>query len=225
MARRGTLDGAAAFEAWRMVSASGRVAPAAPEVVMRSAGIFHPQWGYLAPAHSFLRGARVIVVATAVGATAGAVVVVSLLERVGADADKSIAAHALVTSVPVAAPALVQSSVAPPAPALTGAPAQAAMAPQVQQGLANADAGPASGVSAPATKPTPQAADEDAAASDSKPVARARRPHGRRRHTASNAFSRRRHGAWRTRRWRNSVATARPRRFSYRAGASEDSSN
>ena len=35
---------------------------------MRYAGNFHPEWGYLAPAPNFIRTARVILVATAVGA-------------------------------------------------------------------------------------------------------------------------------------------------------------
>ncbi len=39
---------------------------------MRSAANFHPEWGYLAPAPSFIRTARVVLVATAVGATVGA---------------------------------------------------------------------------------------------------------------------------------------------------------
>ncbi|HEY2531160.1 MAG TPA: hypothetical protein VGJ20_25040 [Xanthobacteraceae bacterium] len=66
---------------------------------MRSAGNFHPQWGYLAPAPTFLRTARIVVVATAVGATAGAAVVLSLLDRSEVDAaHTSVAAHALVTS-------------------------------------------------------------------------------------------------------------------------------
>ncbi len=45
---------------------------------MRSAGNFSPEWGYLAPAPSFMRTARIVVVATAIGATAGAGVVLSL---------------------------------------------------------------------------------------------------------------------------------------------------
>jgi hypothetical protein len=69
---------------------------------MRSAGNFHPDWGYLAPAPSFLRTARVVLVATAIGATAGAAVIFALVQRPSADAaDTSLAAHALVTSVPV----------------------------------------------------------------------------------------------------------------------------
>jgi hypothetical protein len=48
---------------------------------MRFAGNFHPEWGYLAPAPSFMRTARIVVVATAIGATAGAAVVLSLVDR------------------------------------------------------------------------------------------------------------------------------------------------
>jgi hypothetical protein len=68
---------------------------------MRSAGNFHPEWGYLAPAPSFVRTLRIVAVATAIGATAGAAVVVSLVAR-PASTDSSIAAHALVTGVPLA---------------------------------------------------------------------------------------------------------------------------
>jgi len=92
---------------------------------MRSAGNFHPEWGYLAPARSFMRTLRIALVATAIGATAGAVVVVSLVARPGAGtADSSIAAHALVTGVPV-----VNSASAAVAPAPAPAPAQAAATP------------------------------------------------------------------------------------------------
>jgi hypothetical protein len=76
---------------------------------MRSAGNFHPEWGYLAPAPSFMRSVRTALVATAIGAVAGAVVVVSLVSHPGAnDNNSSIAAHALVTTnAPVvAAPAV-----------------------------------------------------------------------------------------------------------------------
>jgi len=45
---------------------------------MRYAGNFHPEWGYLAPAPNFVRTARVVLVATTIGATAGAGVVFSL---------------------------------------------------------------------------------------------------------------------------------------------------
>ena len=74
---------------------------------MRSAGNFNSEWGYLAPAPSFMRTARVVLVATAIGATAGAAVVLSLIDRPAGERDKtaSIAAHAIVTSVQ-AAPAM-----------------------------------------------------------------------------------------------------------------------
>ena len=36
---------------------------------MRSSANFHPEWGYLAPAPSFIRRARVVLIATAVGVT------------------------------------------------------------------------------------------------------------------------------------------------------------
>ena len=45
---------------------------------MRHSDKFHPEWGYLAPVPSFIRIARVVLAATAVGAIAGAGVVLSL---------------------------------------------------------------------------------------------------------------------------------------------------
>jgi ribonuclease E len=95
---------------------------------VRSAGNFHPEWGYLAPAPSFMRTARIALVATAIGATAGAVVVVSLVAHPGADAENtSIAAHALVTAPPV-----VVTSPVPPVAKASPAAAPAAMAAQQQ---------------------------------------------------------------------------------------------
>ncbi len=94
---------------------------------MRSSGNFHPDWGYLAPAPSFMRTARIVLVATAIGATAGAAVMISLVPHPATDsANTPIAAHALVTSVPVVAEA--------PAPAPVDEPvaAQASAAPQMQ---------------------------------------------------------------------------------------------
>jgi hypothetical protein len=92
---------------------------------MRSAGNFHPQWGYLAPAPSFMRTVRIAMVATAVGATAGAAVVVSLLGRSSdPNGNGSIAAHALVTSGPAAQPhAIAQASSASAASAQASASA------------------------------------------------------------------------------------------------------
>jgi hypothetical protein len=98
---------------------------------MRSAGNFHPEWGYLAPAPGFMRTVRIALVATAIGATAGAVVVVSLVDRPGsADDNSSIAAHALVTSAPV----IASEGSRAVAPAITKAQALAApaQAPKIE---------------------------------------------------------------------------------------------
>jgi hypothetical protein len=65
---------------------------------MRHAMNFHPEWGCLAPAPSFLRTMRTVLVATAVGATAGGGVVLSL---VGHSADQtSVAERTLVRPIP-----------------------------------------------------------------------------------------------------------------------------
>ena len=48
---------------------------------MRHAPSFHPEWGYLAPRPGFIRTARLVIVASAVGAAAGAAVVISLLDE------------------------------------------------------------------------------------------------------------------------------------------------
>jgi len=98
---------------------------------MRSAGNFSPEWGYLAPAPSFMRTARIVLVATAIGATAGAGVVLSLVDHPAADGEKtSIAARAIVVTS-------VQAATAPTAPVTTApvtsiAPGNAAtnLAPQ-----------------------------------------------------------------------------------------------
>lgn len=96
---------------------------------MRSAGNFHPDWGYLAPAPSFMRTARTVLVATAIGATAGAAVMISLVQHPATDAANGpIAAHALVTTVPVVAEAPVP--VDETAVAQTPTPAQPAAASQ-----------------------------------------------------------------------------------------------
>ena len=92
---------------------------------MRSAGNFSPEWGYLAAAPSFARTARVVLVATAIGATAGAGVVLSLVDRPSEPRKSPVAAPAIVTSVRAAA----VPSVAPAAPAVTAAPAKPASPP------------------------------------------------------------------------------------------------
>jgi len=60
-------------------------------------GEFHPEWGYLAPAPSFVRKARVVLVATAVGATVGAGVVFSWVRQTATET--SVAARTLVGPV------------------------------------------------------------------------------------------------------------------------------
>jgi len=85
---------------------------------MRHAGNFNPEWGYLAPAPNLLRTTRLFVVAAAIGATASAAVVFSLMDRTAA-----------VTSV--AARTLVQP-VEPPPPA-RGAPLMAQLQTQSEQ--------------------------------------------------------------------------------------------
>jgi len=64
---------------------------------MRHAGNFNPEWGYIAPAPNFLRAARVFIVAAAIGATASAAVVFSLMDRPAAET--SVAARTLVQPV------------------------------------------------------------------------------------------------------------------------------
>jgi hypothetical protein len=72
---------------------------------MRSAGNFSPEWGYLAPAPSFMRTARVVLVATTVGATAGAGVVLSLIDHPEAEGQKTaITMQPIVTAVQAATP-------------------------------------------------------------------------------------------------------------------------
>jgi hypothetical protein len=98
---------------------------------MRFAGNFHPEWGYLAPAPNFMRTARVVVVATAIGATAGAAVVLSLAEHSApgavTDAGKTlVVVHSLVQPAEAAAPATAPVAVATPAPVI--APVAAAPA-------------------------------------------------------------------------------------------------
>jgi len=70
---------------------------------MRHAGNFNPEWGYLAPTPNFLRTARVFIVAAAIGATASAAVVFSLMDR--PSAETSVAASTLVQPVEPAPPA------------------------------------------------------------------------------------------------------------------------
>ena len=58
---------------------------------------FHPEWGYLAPAPSFVHRARVVLVATVVGATVGAGVVFSRVSHTATET--SVAVRTLVEPV------------------------------------------------------------------------------------------------------------------------------
>jgi hypothetical protein len=151
---------------------------------MRSAGNFNPEWGYLAPAPSFMRTARVVVVATAVGATAGAAVVLSLIEHPTVETNNTaIAAHAIVTSVQAATPPVASvgkaatTTVAPPAIAAAPLPAPAVSPPPV---IANQSQVPPAGAAAsvpptsasvPVAAPAPQSPPSVAALSEVPPAA------------------------------------------------------
>ncbi len=80
---------------------------------MRFADSFNPEWGYLAPAPSFMRTARVALVAGAIGATAGAGVVFSLIDRPAAQetsvADRTLAERSEPASVAAPATARLQA--------------------------------------------------------------------------------------------------------------------
>jgi hypothetical protein len=67
------------------------------EALMRHADNFNHEWGYIAPGPTFLRTARVFVVAAAIGATASAAVVFSLMDRPAAET--SVAERTLVQPV------------------------------------------------------------------------------------------------------------------------------
>src|SRR5208283_5348849 len=83
---------------------------------MCSARNFHPEWGYFAPAPSFVRIVQIVLVATAVGAAAGASVVFSLVGRPATETSEiPVAARTLAwpvrdASAPLSAPQAAQVS-------------------------------------------------------------------------------------------------------------------
>lgn len=130
---------------------------------MRVSGNFHPEWGYLAPAPNFMRTARMVVVATAIGATAGAAVVLSLVDRpaMGSMADAGgtlVVVHSLVQPAEAAvAPTSVVAPVAAVTPAPETAPAAAvvpAPAPQVTAKISAPAPSEARAISTPAAPAT-----------------------------------------------------------------------
>jgi hypothetical protein len=77
---------------------------------------FHPEWGCLAPAPSLLRTMRIVLVATAVGATAGGGVVLSLVGH--SAAQTSVAERTLVRPIPAAAIPIAPQTTQPTAETL-----------------------------------------------------------------------------------------------------------
>jgi hypothetical protein len=124
------------------------------------AGSSHPEWGYLAPGPSFVRTARVALVACAVGATAGAGVVASLIDR---PPEGSVAARTLVQPIEASAPTPARTHEAAFAPSQPqravlvagpasgeGGRAQSALAGAGAKPLVDSQTGIASAVQAPA---------------------------------------------------------------------------
>src|SRR5690349_12362256 len=124
---------------------------------MRSAGNFSPEWGYLAPAPSFARTARVVLVATAIGATAGAGVVLSLIDRPSEPERTPVAARAIVTSVRTAAGPSVSPAASVAAAPTAAAPIASAPIPSTNpaQSAAAKTGAPVGGVSANPASPAP----------------------------------------------------------------------
>src|ERR1700728_2691396 len=122
------------------------------EVCMRPAGNFNPEWGYLAPAPSFMRTVRLITVATAIGGAAGAGVVLSVADR---PLETSGAARTLVRPVDSAAAA-----------SLVTVPPQAAVAqarPQAQRDMQSETRIDATKSAAASGRPADAAASESGA--------------------------------------------------------------
>jgi hypothetical protein len=137
---------------------------------MRYNANFHPEWGYLAPAPNFIRTARIVFIAVAVGGTAGAVVVLSLVERpVG---ETSVAARTLArpveaASVPAGTPraaqvntqAAIQNQPAKPAPTNGSSASESGTSPSTPATSIAAPAEvPAAGAASPAKLPADEAA-------------------------------------------------------------------
>jgi hypothetical protein len=76
---------------------------------------WHPEWGFLAPVPNFIRAVRIVLVATAVGATAGAGVVLSLVDS--SANQTSVAART--SARPLQAPSTLVSSQVNPQAAIT----------------------------------------------------------------------------------------------------------
>jgi hypothetical protein len=113
---------------------------------MRCAGNLHPEWGYFVPERSFLRTARLIFVATAIGATAGAGVVFELVSRPSTEKAQTFASAP--TVVPTANVAVLRT-------AAIRAPSQHTQTNGQTRTAAIASAGPAPSAKPPAANSAP----------------------------------------------------------------------
>ena len=113
---------------------------------MRHSEKFHPEWGYLAPAPSFIRTARVVLAATVVGAIAGAGVVFSLVAH--PSSGTSVALRTLTAAQVVATRSTPQKKSEPPLSALGQLTDEAASNAKTNS-TAQAPAEPASARSVP----------------------------------------------------------------------------
>lgn len=121
---------------------------------MRFSDNFHPEWGFLAPARGVMRTLRIVVVATAIGASAGGAVVFSLMDR--SDSEELVAARTLAQPVQTTlAAASAQASAASmqAAPSTQAAPSMQS-APAIQASASTQTSAP----HAVAPQPQPQGA-------------------------------------------------------------------
>jgi hypothetical protein len=143
---------------------------------MRFDGNFNPEWGYLAPAPSFIRTVCIVLVAAAVGAGAGAAVVFSLVAP--PPAEKTVAARTLArpTDSAPAGSKTTQVQIPPSAPVRAPAKEDAAGAAsgfQSRNSIIARPAGMALVAEAPAaTDATPPPEPATAAPASQKTVAR-----------------------------------------------------
>jgi hypothetical protein len=129
---------------------------------MRDTANFHPEWGYLAPAPSFIRTARVVLVATAVGAIAGAGVVFSLVGHPSSQTSVALQtlpqpAEQLTSTLPPLAQAKVSPSTSQSPLQKESEPSLSAYGQLAGEAATNPKTGPAA-PAAPADQPSPLAA-------------------------------------------------------------------
>jgi hypothetical protein len=133
---------------------------------MHQTGNFNPEWGYLAPAPSFLRSVRLVVVAATIAATTSAVVAVALVRQPAAE--ESVAARTLVLS-PDALPPVADLRVQPDHVAM--AAAEHAIGTSQRQSAVSVAAAAASTAGASRITSAPQREAIAARSETAKPVA------------------------------------------------------